>query len=125
VHGKRRSILTNAPSPLIAIDNEPEPILVVDAPLAGPLSSGKVFIQYRAANVRIMPVFGAGAMEVSPRLGHIHITVDDAPWHFIDGSGETVVVVGLPPGEHRIRFDLANPMHQVIATRSVQFTVPG
>lgn len=113
------------PSPLIAIDNEPEPILTVDAPLAGPLSAEKVFIQYRVNNIRIMPVFGAGAMEVSPRRGHLHITVDEAPWHFIDGSGETVVVVGLAPGGHRIRFDLANPMHQDIATRTIRFTVPG
>jgi hypothetical protein len=84
-----------------------------------------VFIQYRASNVRIMPVFGLVAMRVSPRLGHIHITVDDSPWHFIDGSEETIVVVGLAPGEHRVRIDLANPIHQVIATRTVQFTVPG
>jgi hypothetical protein len=70
------------PSPLIAIDNEPDPILAVHEPLAGPLASGKVFIQYCASNIRIMPVFGLGAMKGSPSLGHIHITVDDSPWAF-------------------------------------------
>jgi len=83
-----------------------------------------VFIQYRTENIRILPVFGKGAMEVSPRVGHIHITVDDAPWHFIDSSGETVVVVGLRPGAHAIRFDLANPLHKTIATHTVHFIVP-
>jgi len=113
-----------SPSSLLAIENEPAPILIVDAPLPGPLSQGKVFIQYRTENLRILPVFGKGAMEVSPRLGHVHITVDDAPWHFIDSSGETVVVVGLPPGSHSIKFDLANPLHMVIATHTVRFIVP-
>jgi Family of unknown function (DUF6130) len=67
-------------SPLVAIENEPPPKLIVDPPLAEQLSRGLVFIQYRTENTRIMPVFGKGALEVSPRLGHVHITVDDAPW---------------------------------------------
>jgi hypothetical protein len=113
------------PSSLLAIENEPAPILIVDAPLPGPLAQGKVFIQYRTENLRVLPVFGKGAMEVSPRLGHVHITVDDAPWHFIDSSGETVVVVGLRPGVHAVRIELANPLHKVIASHTVSFTVPG
>ncbi len=113
-----------APSSLLAIEHEPPPVLIVDPPLPGPLALGKVFIQYRTKNLRILPVFGAGALAVSPRLGHIHITVDDSPWHFIDSSGETVVVVGLPPGPHSIRFDLANPVHTVLAFHTVHFTIP-
>ncbi len=112
------------PSSLLAIENEPAPILIVDPPLPGPLAQGKVFIQYRTENLRVLPVFGKGAMDVSPRLGHVHITVDDAPWHFIDSSGETLVVVGLRPGVHALRIDLANPLHEVIATQTVSFTVP-
>jgi Family of unknown function (DUF6130) len=34
----------------------------------------------------------------SPRIGHIHITVDDAPWQFVDAGGETIILVGLQPG---------------------------
>ena len=34
------------PSPLIAIDNEPPPKLIVDPPLAEALAQGRVFIQY-------------------------------------------------------------------------------
>jgi hypothetical protein len=113
------------PSPLVAIQHEPPPQLIVDPPLAGPLAAGKVFIQYRAEHVRIVPVFGQGALDVSPRIGHVHITVDDAHWHFVDASGETVILVGLPPGPHRVLFELANPIHQVITSQTVQFTVPG
>ena len=78
------------PSPLIAIENEPPPRLIVDPPLAEPLSRGLVFIQYRTENLRVVPVFGKGALEVSPRIGHVHVTVDDVGWHFVDASGETL-----------------------------------
>lgn len=61
------------------------------------LAHGLVFIQYRTENVRVLPVFGKGALEVSPRVGHVHITVDDAAWHFVDASGETIIVVALSP----------------------------
>jgi len=112
------------PSALVAIENEPPPRLIVDPPLAEPLSRGLVFIQYRTENLRVVPVFGKGALEVSPRIGHLHITVDDAPWHFVEASGETVVVVGLRPGPHTVLFELADPTHRVITRERVAFTVP-
>jgi hypothetical protein len=61
---------------------------------------------------------------VSPRIGHLHITVDDAPWHFVDASGETVILVGLGPGPHNVLFELADPTHKVITSQTVTFTVP-
>ncbi|MDU5514302.1 MAG: DUF6130 family protein, partial [Enterobacter sp.] len=74
---------------------QPPARLIVDPPLAGPLSKGAVFIQYRAENLRIEPVFGPDALKVTPRIGHIHVVVDDAPWHWADTSGEPVILVGL------------------------------
>jgi Family of unknown function (DUF6130) len=112
------------PSPLIAIKNEPPPKLIVDSPLDEPLSRGLVFIQYRAENLRVVPVFGAGALDVSPRIGHVHITVDDAPWHFVDASGETIIVVGLKPGPHQVLVELADPTHHVVDSKTVSFDVP-
>ena len=112
------------PSPLVAIENEPPARLIVDPPLAEPLAEGRVFIQYRTENLRVVPVFGAGALDVSPRVGHIHVTVDDAPWHFVDASGETVIVVGLKPGPHAVLIELAGPTHKVITSETVTFTVP-
>jgi hypothetical protein len=85
---------------------------------------GRVFIQYRTENLRVVPVFGKGALKVSPRLGHIHITVDDLPWHFVDASGETIILVGLDPGSHKVLIELADPTHKVITSETVKFTVP-
>jgi hypothetical protein len=111
-------------SPLIAIANEAPPKLIVDPPLPEPLSQGHVFIQYWTENLRVLPVFGKGALDVSPRIGHIHITVDDAPWHFVNASGETIILVGLEPGLHKVLIELADPTHNVITSETVMFTVP-
>ncbi|HLZ67165.1 MAG TPA: DUF6130 family protein [Aliidongia sp.] len=111
-------------SPLLAIENEPPPRLIVDSPLPEPLAAGRVFIQYRTENIRMLPVFGTGALQVSPRLGHIHVTVDDVPWHFADGSGETIILVGLPYDPHKVLIDLADPTHRVLTSEIVAFTIP-
>jgi hypothetical protein len=117
---------THEASPYVAIENEPAPKLFVDAPLPGPLAArGAVFIQYRTENFRIVPVFGANATDVSPRIGHLHVTVNDLPWHWADASDDgTLVLVGLPPGEHKVLVELADPQHRVITAQTVTFTVP-
>lgn len=111
-------------SPLIAIENEAPPKLIVDPPLPEPLAQGRVFIQYRTENLRVLPVFGKGALDVSPRIGHIHITVDDASWHFVDASGETIILVGLEPGPHKVLIELADPTHKVITSETINFNIP-
>lgn len=103
---------------------QPAAKLIVDAPLAGPLRKGAVFIQYRAENLRIQPVYGPEALKVTPRIGHIHIIVDDNPWHWADASGEPVILVGLPAGKHKVTLILADPTHQPLDTQSVEFVVP-
>ena len=119
-----RSRCTKAASQWLQVENEPAPKLIVDQPLAEPLSRGLVFIQYRAENLRVVPVFGKGALNVSPRIGHIHITVDDSPWHFVDASGQTIIVVGLESGPHKVLVELADPTHRVIDRTTVSFEVP-
>ena len=113
-------------SPLVATPSEPAPKLFVDAPLPGPLARGAVLIPYRVENFRIVPVLGAGAAAVSPRVGHLHVTVDDLPWHWGDfADTQTVVVVGLPPGPHKILIELSDPEHRIFTGQTVTFTVPG
>jgi Family of unknown function (DUF6130) len=61
---------------LVAIPNEPPAKLVVDPPVSEQLALGRVFIQYRTENLRILPVFGNAALGVSPRVGHLPYYVD-------------------------------------------------
>lgn len=114
------------PTPFLPVQNEPPPALQVDPPLAEPLAQrGAVIIPYRLTNFRILPIFGAAAAGVSPRAGHLHVTVDDLPWHWADvGAGDTVVVVGLPAGPHKVLIEIATPEHHVITGQAVEFAVP-
>ena len=112
------------PAPLLAIANEPPPKIVIDPPLAESLARGLVVIQYRTENLRIVPIFGEGALSVSPRVGHLHITVDDAPWHWVDASGEPLVLQGLPTGSHKVLIELADPTHRVIDRGVVSLVIP-
>ena len=112
-------------TPFETVDNEPPPKLFIDPPLAEPLSRGAIVLQYRVENFHIVPVVGAAAANVSPRIGHLHIAVDDLPWHWAEASdNNTIVIVGLPPGPHAILVDLADPQHRVLTGQIVKFTVP-
>ena len=115
------------PAPFAApVENEPAPRLIAMPPLPGPLARGAVLIPYRVENFRILPVLGMSAADLSPRVGHLHVTVDDLPWRWGDFSGNnTIVVVGLPPGEHKVLIELADPEHRVLTSQTVTFTVPG
>jgi Family of unknown function (DUF6130) len=114
-------------SPYVAIENEPAPKLIVDPPLPEGLALGVFWAQYRVENVHIAQVFGAGALNVSPRVGHLHITVDDLPWWWADASdNNTVDIAGFPPGEHKVKIALVNANHNVFPGQevTVNFTVP-
>lgn len=105
---------------------EPQPParIIVDPPLSEPLSRGYVFIQYRAENLRIVPVFGPNALDVTPRIGHVHVIVDGAPWHWADSSGEPLILVGFPAGPYKVEVILANANHQPLDRKTINFLVP-
>ena len=119
-------------SPYVAIENESPPKLIVDpTPLAAGLAHDIVWIQYHAENVRIVPVFGAGALNVSPRIGHLHVHMDDLPWGWVEATtgNNTISVAGLPPGQHKMLVELVNAEHHVFdgcaeCRQTVTFTVP-
>ena len=103
---------------------EPPARIIIDPPLPEPLSRGVLFIQYRTENLHIVPVYGPAALAVSPRVGHIHVTVDGATWHWADASGNPVIIQGLPPGPHRVLIQLVNANHQPLDEGKLQATVP-
>ena len=114
-------------SPIIplASGEQPPAKIHVDPPLPGPLSSrGVAIIQYCTENLRIMPVFGPNAVTVSPRIGHIHVALDDLPWVWADASGTPVILQGLPPGRHKVRLDLVDANHHQLDSSAITFVVP-
>lgn len=114
-------------SPYVAIENEPAPKLIVDDPLPEGLAIGVYWAQYRVENLRIVPVFGKGAVSVSPRIGHLHVIVDDLPWWWADASdNNTVDIANFPPGQHKVKIRLVDANHNVIPGQEVThtFTIP-
>lgn len=119
------ALAQNAAPFLASVDNEPPPRLIVEAPLPGPLVRGIVFIPYRVENVRILAVAGDAARSLSPRVGHLHITVDDLPWQWVEFSdSNTIAVAGMPPGDHKLLIQLVDPVGNVLTAQTVTFTVP-
>jgi hypothetical protein len=115
-----------AQSTVVPIDDEPGPRLIVEPPLPDPLAQGVVFIPYRLENLRILPVAGAAARSVSPRVGHLHITVDDLPWLWADfGQSNTIVLAGMPRGQHKVLIEVVDPEGNVFTGQTVTFYSPG
>ena len=112
------------PAPVVPLASEPPAKLIIDPPIPEALALGRVYIQYRAENLRIVQVFGPAALAVSPRIGHIHVTVDDAPWHWADASGEQLIITGLTVGPHKVLIELVNANHQTIDQGVVSFVIP-
>lgn len=104
--------------------DRPPARIIVDPPKPELLADGVAVIQFRTENLQVVPVFGPAAATVSPRIGHLHVTLDDAPWHWAHTSGGPVIVAPLPPGPHNILIELADADHKVLAKDVVKFEVP-
>ena len=69
-------------------------------------------------------MFGKVAGDVSPRLGHLHVTVDDWKGTWAHTSEDPIILVGLTPGPHKVLLEIADPNHTVLTRTTVSFSVP-
>jgi hypothetical protein len=99
--------------------------LALASALAEPLDSrGVVGIHYCSENLHIVPVFGANALTVSPRAGHIHVKVDDAAWVWADASGLPIILQGLLRGPHKLLIESVDAKRQPLEKGMVTFINP-
>ncbi len=113
------------PSPVTPVASESPAKIFIDPPLAEPLAArGAVIINYCAENLRFVPVFGPNALAVSPRVGHIHVRVDDASWVWADASGNPVILMGLSPGPHKVLIELMDANHHTLDKGVITFVIP-
>jgi len=115
---------TNHPPAILPLASETVPKIIAYPPLAEPLARGVVIIQFQTERARIMPVFGKAAVEVSPRLGHLHVTVDDWKGTWAHTSEDPIILVGLTPGTHKVLLEVADPSHNILTSTTVSFIVP-
>jgi Family of unknown function (DUF6130) len=114
------------PTSVIALTGEEPPAKIVTyPPLAEPLASrGVAIIQHCVQNLHLVPVFGPNALAVSPRVGHIHVRIDGASWVWADASGQPIILMGLPPGPHKVLIKLEDANHHTLDESLVTFVVP-
>jgi hypothetical protein len=62
----------------------------------------------------------------SPRVGHLHIHVDGLSWLWANFNSNPVDVDFIPTGQHKIRLELVNAIHQPVPgqSKTVTFTIP-
>src|SRR2546429_7261952 len=64
------------PAAIVALTApQPPARLIVDPPLPGPLSEDRVYIQYRAVNLRILPVLDRKSTRLNSSHGYISYAV--------------------------------------------------
>ncbi|GAA4330183.1 DUF6130 family protein [Variovorax defluvii] len=112
------------PPAILPVESEAPARLVVYPALPEPLARGVIILHHRTENFRIIPIFGKEAAEVSPRVGHLHVTVDDGPATWAHTSGDPIIVVGLKPGPHKLQVELADPTHMILGSQIVDVTIP-
>jgi hypothetical protein len=100
------------------------PSLTIQSPTPGEVVEGVSVIRFRAENVSIASPF----LPMEKRggrfpAGHLHVTVDGAPWHWLHSTSDPVVLTPLPAGEHIVALELAGADHRPLDARSVRFTV--
>jgi hypothetical protein len=56
----------------------------------------------------------------------LHITVDDSPWQCPDyGQSNTIILVNLPRGEHKVLVQAVDPEGGILTAQTVTFKSPG
>jgi len=115
---------SNAPPAVFPVESEGAPTLKLYPPLADALARGVVIIPFKTENARILPVFGSAAVNVTPRIAHLHIGVDDWPGTWTLATPDPIVVNQLRPGVHKITVQLSDPTHNILLTQTATVTVP-
>jgi len=123
--GLAQSHQCRTPAVIPLTTSEPPAKIFIDPPLPGPLASrGVAIIQYCAENLHIAPVFGPGAVSASPRVGHVHVNLDDASWVWADASGNPIILDGLAPGPHKLLLTLVDANHHPLDKAVITFAMP-
>ena len=113
------------PASVTPLASEPPAKNVIDLPPDEPLASRGVVVSHLySEDLHILPVFGPNALAVSPRLRHLHVTVDDASWRWANASANPIFLTGFAPGPHKVPIDLRNANRHTLDRGIVTFVLP-
>lgn len=81
-------------------------------------------LPFHTEHMKIVPVYGDAAAHIVPRVGHLHITVDHASWHWVQSNDDYIVIQGLAPGQHHLNIELTEANHHVVSGKELDIAVP-
>ena len=102
-------------------------VVLIHNPLPGPLAQG----------VRVHPVPCRELADPARWRERTHATclrgsatytspVDDLPWQWADyGNSNTIILVGMPRGQHKVLIEVVDPEGNVFTGQTVTFHAPG
>lgn len=112
----------------LSTENEATPKLILSEPRADVLKDGYVYLPFRVENMTILPLYteihGEEATKLKPKIGHLHVMVDDNKWNWIHALTDAIYFGPLSPGAHKVRLELVDAAHSVIEVQTIEVVVP-
>jgi hypothetical protein len=107
---------------------EATPKLTLMPPRADVLKDGFVYLPFKVENMTILPLYteihGADVTKLHPKIGHLHVMVDNSGWSWIHALTDPIYFGPLSKGSHTISIELVDAAHAVIEVQSIKVVVP-
>jgi hypothetical protein len=108
--------------------NPAAPKLTLAIPDPDILKGGFVYLPFRVDNMTLLPMYveinGEDVLKLKPKIGHLHVGVDDTAWQWIHALNDPIYFGPLLPGAHKVRVEIVDAAHGVIDVQTVHFVVP-
>lgn len=116
-----------ADMPKVMIESPQNGATVQDTAGLGPVA----IIKFKTDNFKIESLgkhsdMAMNDMDKMAKMGHVHVTLDNADWYWVHSSMDPIVLVGLKPGQHSVKLELVGADHKPAgASQTVTFTMGG
>lgn len=92
------------------------------------LKDGYVYLPFHVENLTILPLYteihGKETTSLRPKIGHLHVMVDNNGWNWIHAIADPIYFGPLPRGAHQVKVELVDAAHQVIEVKTASIVVP-
>ncbi|MGY2374018.1 DUF6130 family protein [Pseudomonas sp. SDO524_S393] len=117
-----------APTVATQAGSEAIPRLTLLPVRADVLKDGYVYLPFHVDNMTLLPLYteihGEAATSLKPKIGHLHVMVDNNGWNWIHALNDPIYFGPLKPGAHQVRIELVDAAHTVIEVQTATVVVP-
>ena len=123
------ALLFAADMPSLTIESPQNDATVQQTPGLGPVA----IIKFKTDDFKIEQLSKEKKMDHMKmngmaKMGHIHVTLDNASWYWVHDDNSPVVIAGLTPGQHTVKLELVTSGHMPLnppVSQTVSFTMAG